>query len=190
MVRVGPANHAGLSNREHTGVNWRIRLIRARRRCGRMSNYFDRLFITLCVICTARIVCGAFLCNGTASVRLSVCLSVSLLVLPRARSSKSAAAGLLLWARRAGNIDRLPHGRRSAAAVCGGRMRAVPRCQRTQEAEHRLVTVRYCALTHRASVNNLRIVLMMPLPLCLSGRENAINVKIIYNRHQLRCCRS
>ena len=80
MVRVGPANHAGLSNREHTGVNWRIRLIRARRRCGRMSNYFDRLFITLCVICTARIVCGAFLCNGTASVRLSVCLSVRLSV--------------------------------------------------------------------------------------------------------------
>jgi len=39
------------------------------------------------------------------------------------------AVGLLLWARRTGNIDRLLHGRRSAAAAAGGRMRAVPRCQ-------------------------------------------------------------
>ena len=35
--------------------------------------------------------------------------------------SVPAAAGLLLWARRAGDIDREPHGRRSAAAAgeCG-----------------------------------------------------------------------
>jgi len=56
-----------------------------------------------------------------------------------AHSSKPATAGLLLWARRAGDIDRLLHGRRSAAAACGERMRAVPHCQRASEAEHRLV---------------------------------------------------
>jgi len=38
-----------------------------------------------------------------------------------AHSSKPAAAGLLLWARRPGDIDRLLHGRRSAATAgeCG-----------------------------------------------------------------------
>jgi len=38
-----------------------------------------------------------------------------------AHRSKPAVAGLLLWARLAGDIDRLLHGRRSAAAAgeCG-----------------------------------------------------------------------
>ena len=58
-------------------------------------------------------------CKGTVSVRPSVCPSIG------------HQQGLLLWAGRAGDIDRLLHGRRSAAALCGGRMRAVPRCQRT-----------------------------------------------------------
>ena len=42
---------------------------------------------------------------------LSVCPSVS----PIIRSSHAAAAGLLLWAQQEGDIDRLLHGRRSAA---------------------------------------------------------------------------
>jgi len=40
--------------------------------------------------------------------RLSVCLSVC----PVYRPLQQRAAGLLLWARRAGDIDRLLHGRR------------------------------------------------------------------------------
>jgi len=47
--------------------------------------------------------------SGTVSVRLSV----------PCHSSKPAAAGLLLLARRAGNIARLLHARRSAAAAAG-----------------------------------------------------------------------
>jgi len=51
------------------------------------------------------------------SVRLPVRLSVP----AWAHSSKPVAAGLLLWARRAGDIDRLLHGQSSAAAAleCG-----------------------------------------------------------------------
>jgi len=49
--------------------------------------------------------------NGTVSVHLSVPA--------RAHSSKPAAAGLLLWARQAGDISRLLHGWRSAAAAGG-----------------------------------------------------------------------
>jgi len=52
---------------------------------------------------------------------------VRLSVSARAHSSKPAAAGLLLWAWWAGNIDRLLQ----QLAACGGQMRAVPRCQRT-----------------------------------------------------------
>jgi len=51
------------------------------------------------------------------SVRPSVCLSYS--------PVQQSAAGLLLWARRVGDIDRLLHGRRRSS---GGQMRAVPRC--------------------------------------------------------------
>ena len=47
-----------------------------------------------------------------SGVRPSVCLSVCPIRPPHA-----AAAGLLLWARRLGDIDRLLHGRRSAAAA-------------------------------------------------------------------------
>ena len=38
-------------------------------------------------------------------------------VRPFVRLSHPAAAGLLLWARRPGDIDRLLHGRRTAAAT-------------------------------------------------------------------------
>ena len=44
------------------------------------------------------------LCHGRASVRPSVCLSVC----PNIRPLHAAAAGLLLWARQAEDIDRLP----------------------------------------------------------------------------------
>jgi len=50
------------------------------------------------------------------------------------RPPHAASAGLLLWARRVGDISRLLHGRRSAAE-----MRAVSCCQLTNEADHRLV---------------------------------------------------
>jgi len=56
--------------------------------------------------------------NGTVSVRLSVRPSVP----AWAYSSKPSAAGLLLWDRRAGDIDRLPPGaqqQRRAAGECG-----------------------------------------------------------------------
>ena len=46
-----------------------------------------------------------------SGVRLSVCPSIR----PIIRSPHAAAAGLLLWARRPGDIDRLLHDRRSAA---------------------------------------------------------------------------
>jgi len=49
------------------------------------------------------------LCDGTVSVRLSVW--------PCYRQLQQRAAGLLLWARRAGGIDRLLHGRRPAATA-------------------------------------------------------------------------
>ena len=59
--------------------------------------------------------------DGTVSIRLSVHLSLPAWV----HSSESAAAGLLLWARQARDIDQLLGQRQ--------RMRAVPRCQRTQQ---------------------------------------------------------
>jgi len=84
---------------------------------------------------TARLLCGV----GFASVgRPSVCLSVRLSLPAWAYSSEPAVAGLLLWARPAENIDRLLHDPQQRG-VCGGQMRVVPRRQRTQEAEHRLV---------------------------------------------------
>jgi len=53
--------------------------------------------------------------------------------------------GLLLWARLPGGIDRLLHGRWAGGAAAAApqhgaqqQMRAVPRCQLTWEAEHRL----------------------------------------------------
>ena len=58
--------------------------------------------VVRCDIDTARIVCGMQgLRNGTVSVRPSVCLSVPFIDRCRPR-----AAGLLLWARRAGDVDR------------------------------------------------------------------------------------
>jgi len=63
---------------------------------------------------------------GTARV---VCVSVRLSVCP-IRPLQQRAAGLLLWARRAGDIDRLLHGRRhSSTGPQHGKlqkMRAVP----------------------------------------------------------------
>jgi len=41
------------------------------------------------------------------------------------------AAGLLLWARRIGDIDRLLHGRRRSSTEPQQQMRAVPRLQLT-----------------------------------------------------------
>jgi len=51
--------------------------------------------------------------------------------------SAAAAAGLLLWARRPGDIDRID----CCAAGAQQQMRAVSRCQLTREAEHSLVSV-------------------------------------------------
>ena len=65
------------------------------------------------------------LCNDTGSVRPSVCLSVCSLY----RLLQQRAAGLLLWARQAGDIDRQ---RRRAQQ----QMRAVSRCQLMKKAEH------------------------------------------------------
>jgi len=74
-------------------------------------------FSNVCV--TLTLLAGS---NGTVSVRLSV---------PAwAHSSKPATAGLLLWARQAGDIDRLLQQRRAVG---------MPRCQRIYVAEHRLV---------------------------------------------------
>ena len=49
-------------------------------------------------------------------VRLSVCPSVRPSVCP-IRPLQQSAAGLLLWARRAGDIDRLLHGRRMLSST-------------------------------------------------------------------------
>ena len=51
-------------------------------------------------------------------VRLSVRLSVLLSITTWAHSSKPAAADLLLWARRAGDNDRLLQQRRVAGECC------------------------------------------------------------------------
>jgi len=70
----------------------------------------------LTIFGTARIVCGTgstHLSGVRLSVRPSVNLSVS-----HTRPQHAAAAGLLLWARRAKDIDRLLHSRR-AAGECG-----------------------------------------------------------------------
>jgi len=70
--------------------------------------------------------------NGRRNI-FTVCLSIR----PTSRPPHVAAAGLLLWARRAGVIDRLLHGRGAEQ-----QLRAVSRCQLTSEAKHRLVL--YC----------------------------------------------
>ena len=50
--------------------------------------------------------------NGTVSIRLSVC--------PNCRLMQQCAVGLLLWARRAGDIDRvLQHGWRRSSNGAG-----------------------------------------------------------------------
>ena len=67
---------------------------------------------------TARILCGARSMH-LSGVRPSVCLSVDMSVPARAHSSKPAAASLLLWARFAGDIDRLLRGARHEAGEFG-----------------------------------------------------------------------
>ena len=57
---------------------------------------------------------------GTARV---VCVSVRLSVCP-IRPLQQRAAGLLLWARRAGDIDRLLHGRRRSSTRAAARRAA------------------------------------------------------------------
>jgi len=67
-----------------------------------------------CVIGTARIVYAERgLCNGTVSVCLSVCLSVSLAHSPAA----ATCGGFAAVGPASGDIDRLLHSRRSAAAA-------------------------------------------------------------------------
>ena len=69
------------------------------------------------------------------SVSLSVCLSVRPIILPL----RAVVAGLLLWARRPGDIvDCCTAGARQ-------QMRAVSRYQLTSEAEQRLVSFRFAA---------------------------------------------
>ena len=80
------------------------------------------------------------LCNGTVSVRLSVRRSFCLF------QHEPTATNLQVFScgpsRQEISIDCCTVGAQLQAAACGDRMRAVPRCQRTQEAEHRLVLVR------------------------------------------------
>jgi len=57
------------------------------------------------------------LCNDTVSVRLSVRLSIRMFVAARAHSRKPAAGGLLLWARRAGDIHLFIHSFYFAPAI-------------------------------------------------------------------------
>ena len=82
-----------------------------------------------------------YLCNGLVSVFSSVRLSIC----PIVRPPRSIAAGLLLCARRAEiSIDCRTtcvqqQRRRSTALLVQQRMRAVSRCQPTQEAERQLV---------------------------------------------------
>jgi len=68
--------------------------------------------------------------------------------------------GLLLWARQPGEIDRLLHGRPSAAAApqhgAQRQTRAVSRCQPTQEAEHR--PVYYAEMQHAIKNAKAKIV--------------------------------
>ena len=108
---------------------------------------------------------------------LCICPSARLSVYPSVSPSNpphAAAAGLLLWARLPGGIDRLLHGRRSAAAApqhgAQQQMRAVPRCQLTWEAEHRLFSRenwRGCVL--RATLCQHGTIQLWPqLCLCLS----------------------
>jgi len=69
-----------------------------------------------CLVGTASVVCGTGV-TKRHGVRPSVRLSVHLAVPAWVHKSKRAAGGLLLWARRAEDIDRLLHGRRSVAAA-------------------------------------------------------------------------
>ena len=77
------------------------------------------------------------LCKGKESVHLSLsaCLSVCPSVCP-IPPPHIAAAALLLWARRAGDTDRLLHAQPALSSSRGAQqqMRAVPRCQLTKEA--------------------------------------------------------
>jgi len=71
------------------------------------------------------------LCNGTVSVRLSVSPSVCPSVCPSYRPLQQHAAGLLLWARWARDIDRLLHGHRRLqqarrAAAAGTQQHGAP----------------------------------------------------------------
>jgi len=73
-----------------------------------------------------------------SGVRPSVRPSVRLSVCP-IRPSHTAAAGLLLWARRPGDIDRLLHGRRPADSSSCAAARAA--------ANAGIVTCHFCLLT-------------------------------------------
>ena len=69
--------------------------LRSRTRVYKNADLFTLRYRNLRIIATVRIVCGQQgLCNGTVSVRLRFI-----------RSPHSAAAGLLLWTRRTGDIS-------------------------------------------------------------------------------------
>jgi len=65
-------------------------------------------------------------CNGTVSVRRSVCPHVC----PSYRRLQQRAAGLLLWARRGRNIDRLLYCRRASAKASSVTLSADVKCRR------------------------------------------------------------
>jgi len=69
----------------------------------------------LAIVDTAPIACAAGSMK-LLTVRLSVCLSVPPSLRPIIRLQHAVAAGLLLWARHPRDINRMLHGRRSAAA--------------------------------------------------------------------------
>ena len=75
------------------------------------------------------------ICNGM----VSFCLFVRLSAPDIDRYIEQHAAGLLLWVRRVGDIDRLLHGRRPAATAPQQQRRAVSRFQPPYKAGHRLL---------------------------------------------------
>ena len=72
--------------------------------------------------------------------RYGICPYFRPSVCPSVRPLQQRAAGLLLWARRVADIDRLLHGRRRSSTGpqhgAQQQMRAVPRFQRTRLTEH------------------------------------------------------
>ena len=84
--------------------------------CGGPSAFYDRIFVHRHrLLAQLAWLAEQGLCNG----RMSVCLSVRLSVPARAHSSKPVAAGLLLWARPAGDCCTAVQRSAAAAGECG-----------------------------------------------------------------------